>query len=321
MPMRKYVNVNKTFHNDGSVTYFFIDENGDSEMRIYNLFPGVKVIYNSVHTAYSSLGSLRKGNLIEIHHCREGRIEKQNKDSFFYLMPGDLSLSISKRKADNYYFPLNHYHGITISINTDIAPKCFSCFLEDVDVNPLSVAQKLCGTDDCFIIRSKEYIEHIFSEIYDIPTDCKKGYLKIKVMELLLILNGINPQLNSLQNVTLSLTQAELAKKVAFFLSRQTDKQITVSDLSKKFSVSQTHLQNAFKGVYGVPVCSYMRILKMQSAALKLIGTDLSILEIANEYGYDNASKFSSSFRNIMGELPTEYRKAHSHIKNTSKRI
>jgi len=109
----------------------------------------------------------------------------------------------------------------------------------------------------------------------------------------------------------LSKLQAGLAKKAAAYLAANINRQVTVSELSEKFHASQTCLQNAFKGVYGVPVRSYNRILKMQSAALKLIHTDFTVLAIANECGYDNASKFASAFRKVMGESPAEYRKVH----------
>ena len=60
-----------------------------------------------------------------------------------------------------------------------------------------------------------------------------------------------------------------------------------------------------------VPVQSCIRILKMQSAALMLIHTDLPVLEIASRCGYDNSSKFAHAFHKIMGETPMEYRKMH----------
>ena len=39
-----------------------------------------------------------------------------------------------------------------------------------------------------------------------------------------------------------------------------------------------------------------------------LISTDKSILEVANEIGYENPSKFSQSFKKYLGILPRKYR-------------
>ncbi|MFR6066417.1 MAG: hypothetical protein ACLUH5_10325 [Eubacterium sp.] len=88
--------ISKKFNYDGSTTYLFQDENGDAQMTVYNISSGVKVIHHSFHTDSSYLGAAKKGNVIEIHHCREGRIEHSLNNSFFYLMPGDLALDMVK---------------------------------------------------------------------------------------------------------------------------------------------------------------------------------------------------------------------------------
>lgn len=310
---RKYT-VNKKVHDDNSATYMFQGENGDSQMTIYTISDGIKVIHHAVHTDRSYLGAVKKGNVIEIHHCREGRMERSFDDNCFYLMPGDLAMDIVKGDTTEYVFPLRHYHGITISINTDIAPKCFSCFLKDVNVQPAKVAAKLCGEKNCFVMRSRDYIEHLFSEMYRVPCENKKAYYKIKLLELLLVLGGLDPTENKLSTYTLSSSQVDLAKRAAAYIRDNIDSYITVQALAERFYVSATHLQNAFKGVFGVPVFSYIRIHKMNAAALQLVKTDRTVMEIACECGYDNASKFAAAFREIMNETPLEYRKTHRHI-------
>lgn len=312
VPGNRQYTVHKKLNTDRSVTYTFKDENGDSQMTVFTVFPGIKLMYHAVHTDHSFLGACKKGNLIEIHHCYEGRIERPHRDTYFYLMPGDLSINIVNRKSVEYSFPLRHYHGITISIDVDVVPKCFSCFMKDVSIRPANVAKRLCGDKDCFVIRSENYIEHLFSELYNVPCKDKVSYFKIKILELLLILSGVDPEENKLSKYTVSKVQVKLAKRVAAYLQDNNDNKITVQNLCEKFHVSATHLQNAFKGVFGVPVYSYVRIQKIQFAAMQLIQTDRSVIEIANESGYDNASKFASAFREIMGETPLEYRKMHS---------
>lgn len=306
--------VRKETQPDCSTIYTFQDEWGDTEMRVFPLFSGIKLICHAVHTHRSYLGTGKRGNVIEIHHCREGRMECPIAGDYYYLMPGDLAVDVLKRSKKEFAFPLGHYHGITISINVDIAPKCFSCFLKDVQVQPAKVARRLCGEKDCFVIRSEAYIEHLFSEMYQVPCENKKGYYKIKVLELLLVLSGIDPGQNRLSTYTLSGSQVELAKAAAGYISQHMDEHITIPMLSQRFHISATHLQNAFKGVFGVPVFSYIRIQKMNAAALQLARTDKTVMEIANASGYDNASKFAAAFREVMGETPLEYRKNHRRI-------
>jgi len=294
---------------DGSIVHTIHSDTGKSEMNIFDVFPGVRLIYNSIHTGCCPLDVSDSDSLIIIHHCREGRLEQQTEDGFFYLMPGDLSISNGCKANELYAFPLCHYHGISIVIDPDRAPKCFSCLLDDVEVQPVRIARKLCGENGVFLIRNESYIEHIFSELYSVPESYKKGYLKVKILELLLVLSGVEPQEAS--PASLSSTQASVAKMAATYLAQNLDSRITVADLAGMFHISQSHLQKAFKAVYGMPIFSYIRVLRMQAAAVKLISTELSVLDIAGSFGYDNASKFSSAFKDVMGESPLEYRKNH----------
>lgn len=302
----------KIQHTDEETEYRFYDRSGDASLAVCNVFEGVDIIFNSVHMNFCDLAAETEGRLIEIHHCREGRLEHQYGDELVYLMSGDLSISRRHEKEDICRFPLRHYHGITIVINEDTAPKCFSCLLKDVNVQPTKVADRLCGEDGCFVIRNEDYIEHLFSELYSVPVTHKKAYYKVKILELLLVLSWINPAENGITSVAIPKTQVQLAKKAAAYLSQQIDQRITLEQLAHTFHVSRAHLCNVFKGVYGVPVYKYMRIQKIQAAALQLIHTDRAVIDIAVECGYDNPSKFSSAFKEIMGETPLEYRKAHT---------
>lgn len=293
----------------------FSNDIGDAVMTVYTVFPGVQLIYNAVHMDRFDVGISAQGNLIEILHCREGRIEQEFEDEFFYLMPGDLSIAIRSEAVKAFHFPLRHYHGITIAINADIAPRCFSEFLDDVRVQPLEVAKRLCGGRYSRILRSQQYIEHIFSELYSVPEAIRPGYLKVKILELLLVLSGITPWEKDQPPVpALSRYQVQLAKQAAAYLAEHMDQRITILELAKQFNVSDTHLKTAFKGVYGIPIFSYMRHQKMQMAAQLLIHTDRSITDIAAEVGYSNSGKFSSAFREVIGDSPSEYRRAHTKL-------
>ena len=66
---------------------------------------------------------------------------------------------------------------------------------------------------------------------------------------------------------------------------------------------------------FQMPVISFIRAQKMQSAAQILLHTAKSIDEIAEDFGYENESKFSAAFKKIMGDTPSIYRKEHSKIK------
>ena len=107
---------------------------------------------------------------------------------------------------------------------------------------------------------------------------------------------------------------SRFVKAVSDYIAENLNEKITLKQLTSEFGISDTYLQNAFRSVYGMPVISFIRAQKMQSAAQVLIHTTRTIDEIAEEFGYENESKFSAAFKKIMGDTPGVYRKAHSKI-------
>ena len=299
--------------------YIFANDVGDATMIVYDVFPGVQLVYHSIHMNQLFLGSPGGGKLIEIHHCNEGRMEQEFEDEYFYLTPGDLSVAIRTQMGNDYIFPLQHYHGITIGINMDVVSPAFWRLLEEMQIHPMEIAQGLCCDKNCFIVRSGKYIEHVFSELYSVPENIKEGYFKVKILELLLALSGKDLQENKLANHVISKSQQQLANQVVAYLSRHMSQHITIDELAKEFNVSATHLKNIFKEVYGMPVFSYMRTQKMQAAAQSLVHTEYSITDIAYEYGYGNLSKFSAAFQKVMGCTPSAYRKQYQNTMLSNK--
>lgn len=206
------------------------------------------------------------------------------------------------------HFPIKHYHGLTIRIDLEKTPQCLSCFLEDVKVQPQILADRFCSKNPGYIARANPSIAHIFSEIYSVSESIRKGYCKIKTLELLLFLSQLHIDSDELQGRMYARTQVLFAEKIAKYLYAHMDDRITLEQLSELFHASKAHIQNTFKHVYGVPVGAYVRTIKMESAAYMLEYTDKTILEIAMEHGYDNGSKFAAAFRSVKGVNPAQYR-------------
>ena len=308
----------KTDKLPGVTKHKFESETGDANITTYRLFPGVEVAYVSVHMSqfdFAETETNRHDRYIGFHYCIEGRIEQEADEEFFYLMPGDCSVVIRDKQVKKFSLPLKHYHGISIGIDTDVAPQKFSAFLENEAVDPINVAKRLCKEHHIVVLRSVEPLKHIFTESYAISETLRGDYLKIKLLELLYALNQVEPSETVCEEISVPRTQAELVKKVAGYISDNLNDKLNLRSLTVMFGVSETYLQKSFRAVYGMPVASFIRMQKMQRAAQELIHTDRSIDEIAEEFGYINESKFSAVFKKLMGDAPSVFRKEHSKIK------
>ena len=294
---------------DGCAVWQFQNESGEGTMTVYDVFPGVMLSFNDFHMAYSKSDYVAGRPLFAIDHCREGRMEYRLGSRYFYLAPGDLSVARQDVLPTLAAFPTGHYHGITVTVDPGLAPRCLSCFLEDVEVQPAALAEKFCAAGGYFAARSSRRVEHVFSELYQVPEDLRRGYLKVKILELLLFLSALEvPAQPQAAAPGLSRGQVSLARKTADYLLANTESKVTVQELSRHFGASAAQIQASFRGVYGRSPAAWLRLQKMHGAAELLRSTDRTVLDIAGQFGYDNASKFARAFRDVIGVSPNEYR-------------
>ena len=83
----------------------------------------------------------------------------------------------------------------------------------------------------------------------------------------------------------------------------------TIESLAARFHMNRTTLQEDFRRVYGLPVATYMRNMRIRRAMELLRTTDRGIDDISAEVGYSSRSKFTQDFREVAGLTPREYRK------------
>mgnify|MGYP003254803539 CR=1 FL=1 len=174
-------------------------------------------------------------------------------------------------------------------------------------MRPSALIEKFCADGACFVTRSSPGVAHIFSELYSVPEGIRKGYFKVKILELLLFLSAFPIQAAQPQH-GYSLPQVQLAEQIGAYLLQNTERRLTVAELSRYFGASATLINSSFRGVYGMSPAAFLRAQKMHSAARLLRRTDRTVLDIAGQFGYDNGSKFAKAFRDVIGVSPNAYR-------------
>lgn len=291
--------------------------NGETDIQItsYSVFDGVTMVYSDIHAPRydHNIGNTSK-SIIEIDYCFEGRLECQIKDSYFYLVPGDVCVHLHGRGMKEEVFPTKHYHGITLRIDTDKISMLSKNVpvMENIDIPDIFGKFRL-EENIFYVFRQVQDINHIFYELYHVPDSIQIQYRKIKTFELLLILKSLYVHERAQEQNCFTASQVSLAKEVCAHLSSHLENRLTISALADIFNSSEYQIKNSFRSVYGVSVSIFLRSQRMQKAAKLLKDTDLPILEIAGMVGYDNGSKFAEVFRKSMGQTPLQYRKAFLH--------
>lgn len=209
------------------------NETGEGVITRYPVFPGIELLYDDIHM---SCGVAHRedprADLLEINHCRLGRFECEFSDgSAVYLGEGDLAVNVMTNRTRETWFPLSHYHGITIAVDIPVADRVLrqtsEALGEGLYCDLFAMRDRLCARNSCFIMRATESIQHIFSELYHAPENLRAGYFKLKVMELFLFLGSPEITARGEERPYVDRTQVEQIKSVRQYLVEHLDRRIT----------------------------------------------------------------------------------------------
>ncbi len=85
---------------------------------------------------------------------------------------------------------------------------------------------------------------------------------------------------------------------------------MSIDEIAATTPYSASRLSRIFKDLIGVSVIDYVRRIKLNYAAELLKTTNLNVLEIVYELGYNSVSYFNHTFREFFGFAPNEFRKS-----------
>jgi len=304
-------NVDNIIENEECKVMKISSESGDGLMSMYCVFPGAYVMYNDFHMSECISGFESNANLLCIDHCREGRIETEIfEGTYSYMSAGDVRVDSRMHHSGRVYFPLNHYHGVTIGFDMQVAKESLSEQIKGFPISLENILEKYCSNDIPYVITSVPEIEHIFSEIYSVPSAIRTQYLRIKILELLLFLDTLTLVDHKEERPYFYKGQVEKIKNIHKLMTDNITISYTIDELAKRFDIAPTLLKNCFKNVYGSPIYTYMKKYRLNAAATMLRNEkDLKVADIAGLVGYDSPSKFAAAFKKELGRTPLEYRK------------
>jgi AraC-like DNA-binding protein len=92
-------------------------------------------------------------------------------------------------------------------------------------------------------------------------------------------------------------------------LHEQFRQRLSLADLASQAGVHPSHLAREFRAHYGVAVGEYVRRIRCEWAAARLLTTSDSISEIAASAGYSDQSHFTRHCVRFLGVGPARYRR------------
>lgn len=285
-------------------------DTGEGFMTMYRVLDGVYLMYNDFHLQSCRSEYQNAETVLCVDHCREGRIEHENSlGGRYYMEAGDIRIDRRVHHEGSVHIPLSHYHGITVGFLHGAAERSVAEAFPSLHIDLRALSEKYCPDAREILLRANEPLNQLFAQLYHVPQCVRGDYFKVKIAELLLLLHAVDPARMTEQRQYFPASQTEKIRQVHAWLTSHLDAQCTVESLSAQFDLPPATLRRVFRGVYGAPIYRYIKAYKMKAAAAMLISErSCTVAEIAQRLGYDNASKFSAAFRDVMGVTPLSYR-------------
>lgn len=298
-----------------------LNETGEGTIRFVTVMPGVYLSFNEFNMARCFTGFAFDGNHISVNHCRAGRIEQALPGgTYSYTARGDLRVSDFVGHAGTYVFPTEHYSGVTVDFDIDVCEEPIRCMLDGFPVSVRALRKKFCHAGLPFVLHDCDAAEHVFSELYTVGQESLRVFAKVKMLDLLLLLDRVDGDDRGRQVEYFQRAQVEGVKRACALMVADLTRSYGVGELARLVGLSPTALKSCFKGVYGMPPYTYLRTYRMERAAEMLRQGELSVSDIAVTVGYGSPSKFTAAFKALMGATPSAYRRARREEGNAASR-
>ncbi|HVM63234.1 MAG TPA: AraC family transcriptional regulator, partial [Acidimicrobiales bacterium] len=104
----------------------------------------------------------------------------------------------------------------------------------------------------------------------------------------------------------------EQIRPVLAYVDRHCREGITLDDVADLVHVSPSRVRHVFKDVTGVSFKEYVTAVRVAEAKRLLLGTELSVADVARSVSYTNLNQFYKVFSRSCGMSPGQYRRHYA---------
>lgn len=107
-----------------------------------------------------------------------------------------------------------------------------------------------------------------------------------------------------------STQQDDTGARIRDYLLGHYAEEVTLESISSELGYSRTYFSKLFKRLFGMNFVAYLTNLRIEEAKRLLEKENLGIQEVAARTGFRGNAYFSSTFRRLTGQTPSEYQEA-----------
>jgi len=133
-----------------------------------------------------------------------------------------------------------------------------------------------------------------------------KIYLELLLITLIRNNTAIKKQ-ERISSLTRRRAEDDLVNRMICFMKQNIEKNFTVDDFCREFSLSRTRIKSLFKDRMQTGIIQYFRRMKIERAKELIREENYNFSEIAERLGFSSVHYFSHVFKKITDMTPSEY--------------
>lgn len=133
--------------------------------------------------------------------------------------------------------------------------------------------------------------------------------IKTSILNILAVLYNSNLLVNEYENT--NNYRVEYIKRIILYIESNYKNKISIKDLAKEISMNEQYFCRFFKSIIGKPPIQYINEYRIKKSEELLKETDMKIMEVCLESGFNNMGNFINTFKKQTGLSPMRYRKGN----------
>lgn len=229
-------------------------------------------------------------------------------DDILFINPGQMHQLVLEKQNSKYFSFVFLMSWLDFRERDYVQNSILDPLKKDMDF-PLQVTPS-CA---CHSSLKRELLS--MRQIYIMQPDSYRMMTKISLYKVIFLLEANQLFVPSAAVATLNHSQSAIrVRELMDFISAHYREPITLEQAADIMHLSPKYFSSFFTKTFLINFVQYVNHYRIDQACILLKTTDLPVMEIAFEVGFQNFSYFIRKFRDIKGFSPKEYRKKMAPI-------
>jgi AraC-like DNA-binding protein len=271
---------------------------------------GIWAIYHDIDSQVEGMHPEETRDVIKIHYCISGRCEcLYKKNRIVYIGARDFIASKIRESYDMHHFPFGRYIGYSIEMTGDRLNQLLESMFPNSTIRSELVIDRINQAGPFLMASNNAKIHDIFMNLMQTRGGFEKEWALIKLGELILYLLSDDLSSSDFEGKYFSQELINKIKHIKTCVTSDLEYYMKIDEIATKYGISSKGFTECFKAVYGKTYYAFIKEFRIQKSAEILRSKPCKISEVGMAVGYQNASKFSKAFFDIMGVSPLNYKK------------